>query len=101
MTNKTRAPKGRNLSPRPPRPDDKIFKLGYVIGGISSGERKVVKPITEEELQRRRKEFLANTVVAGPDHPIYGGGLRTTSVPSLKLPSDSQRKHEKPKKPKS
>ena len=26
--------KGRNFSPRPPRPDDKIFRLGFVIGGL-------------------------------------------------------------------
>ena len=40
--------------------------------------------ITEQELQRRRKLLHENTMVAGPDHSIYGSGLRMTSVPALK-----------------
>ena len=39
--------------------------------------------ISEEEFQRRLAELKANTVIAGPDHPIYRSGLRMSYVPRL------------------
>lgn len=39
--------------------------------------------ITEEELQRRLALIDAKTVIAGPDHPIYAGGLRLTMIGTL------------------
>jgi hypothetical protein len=40
--------------------------------------------ITGEELKKRVAAALARTVVAGPDHPIYTGGLMMNSIPGFK-----------------
>jgi hypothetical protein len=39
--------------------------------------------ITEEELARRVKHPQDNQTVAGPDHPIYSGGLIQSSFRKL------------------
>ena len=40
--------------------------------------------VTEEELQHRIREAKKKVVIAGPDHPIYSGGLTVNSIPELK-----------------
>jgi hypothetical protein len=47
----TKTPRGRNFLPRSPRPDDRIFSHGFLIGGLRvkpSGERKLFRSLAED-----------------------------------------------------